>query len=114
MATLFPLMVNMGISRGAAAAVWRLAGRHHPPHLGDVVMAAPGREHGAHRVCLQADPAHFLVAIAAMAVTHFFWQRYLDQKAGEHNAAVAPSDPSPTPRLLRHPALHPHHRCAAV
>jgi DcuC family C4-dicarboxylate transporter len=33
-----------------------------------------------------------LVAIAAMAVTHFFWQRYLDQKAGEHNEAVAPSD----------------------
>lgn len=55
-----------------------------------------------------------LVAIAAMAVTHFFWQRYLDQKAGEHNAAVAPSDRHRRPRLLRHPPLHPHHRCAAV
>ena len=48
-----------------------------------------------------------LVAIAAMAVTHFFWQRYLDQKAGSTTPRSPRAISSPTPRLLRHPALHP-------
>ena len=113
MATLFPLMVNMGISRGAAAAVC-FAGRHHPlPPSGTWRMAAQAANMELIEFAKLTCPFP-LVAIAAMAVTRFFWQRYLDQKAGEHNAAVAPSDPSPMPRLHAILPLHPHHRCAAV
>ncbi|MDH0357929.1 anaerobic C4-dicarboxylate transporter DcuC [Aeromonas sp. PS2Canimalfood6] len=93
MATLFPLMVNMGISRGAAAAVCASpAAIILSPTSGDVVMAAQAANMELIEFAFKLTLPISLVAIAAMAVTHFFWQRYLDQKAGEHNAAVAPSD----------------------
>jgi len=92
MATLFPLMVNMGISRGAAAAVCASpAAIILSPTSGDVVMAAQAANMELIEFAFKLTLPISLVAIAAMAVTHFFWQRYLDQKAGEHNAAVAPS-----------------------
>ncbi|MFO6427395.1 hypothetical protein ACLBOM_26505 [Escherichia coli] len=40
MATLFPVMVNVGISRGAAAAICLPGGDSLAPTSGDVVLAA--------------------------------------------------------------------------
>ncbi|GAA0433469.1 anaerobic C4-dicarboxylate transporter DcuC [Aeromonas salmonicida subsp. achromogenes] len=93
MATLFPLMVNMGISRGAAAAVCASpAAIILAPTSGDVVMAAQAANMELLDFAFKLTLPISLVAIAAMAVAHFFWQRYLDQKSGEHNEPVAPSD----------------------
>ncbi len=93
MATLFPLMVNMGISRGAAAAVCASpAAIILAPTSGDVVMAAQAANMPLLDFAFKLTLPISLVAIACMAVTHFFWQRYLDQKSGEHNEPVAPSD----------------------
>ena len=93
MATLFPLMVNMGISRGAAAAVCASpAAIILAPTSGDVVMAAQAANMPLLDFAFKLTLPISLVAIACMAVTHFFWQRYLDQKSGEHNEPVAPGD----------------------
>lgn len=93
MATLFPLMVNMGISRGAAAAVCASpAAIILAPTSGDVVMAAQAANMPLLDFAFKLTLPISLVAIACMAATHFFWQRYLDRKAGEHNAPVAPSE----------------------
>lgn len=60
MATLFPLMVNMGISRGAAAAVCASpAAIILAPTSGDVVMAAQAANMPLLDFAfIQADPAH--------------------------------------------------------
>ncbi|KUE79112.1 anaerobic C4-dicarboxylate transporter DcuC [Aeromonas schubertii] len=93
MATLFPLMVNMGISRGAAAAVCASpAAIILAPTSGDVVMAAQAANMPLLDFAFKLTLPISLVAIACMAATHFFWQRYLDRKAGERNAPVAPSE----------------------
>ncbi|ENY72051.1 anaerobic C4-dicarboxylate transporter DcuC [Aeromonas diversa] len=93
MATLFPLMVNMGISRGAAAAVCASpAAIILAPTSGDVVMAAQAANMELLDFAFKLTLPISLIAIACMAVTHFFWQRYLDRKSGEHNAPVAPGE----------------------
>lgn len=93
MATLFPLMVNMGISRGAAAAVCASpAAIILAPTSGDVVMAAQAANMELLDFAFRLTLPISLLAIACMAVTHFFWQRYLDRRAGEHNEPVAPSE----------------------
>ena len=58
MATLFPVMVNVGISRGAAAAI----------------CASPAA------IILAPTLPISIAAIIGMAIAHFFWQRYLDKK----------------------------------
>ncbi|MGY3926641.1 anaerobic C4-dicarboxylate transporter DcuC [Aeromonas simiae] len=93
MATLFPLMVNMGISRGAAAAVCASpAAIILAPTSGDVVMAAQAANMELLDFAFRLTLPISLLAIACMAVTHFFWQRYLDRRAGERNEPVAPSE----------------------
>ena len=93
MATLFPLMVNMGISRGAAAAVCASpAAIILSPTSGDVVMAAQAANMELIDFAFKLTLPISLTAIAAMAVTHFFWQRYLDKRSGEVNERVAAGD----------------------
>ncbi|WP_293763226.1 anaerobic C4-dicarboxylate transporter DcuC [uncultured Aquitalea sp.] len=83
MATLFPLMVNMGISRGAAAAICASpAALILSPTSGDVVMAAQASGMPLIDFAFRTTLPISLLAIAGMAVSHFFWQRYLDRKAG--------------------------------
>ena len=74
MATLFPVMVNVGISRGAAAAICASpAAIILSPTSGDVVLAAKAAE-------MPLIDFISIVAIISMAIAHFFWQRYLDKK----------------------------------
>ena len=70
MATLFPVMVNVGISRGAAAA----------PTSGDVVLAAKAAEMPLIDFAFKTTLPISIAAIICMAIAHFFWQRYLDKK----------------------------------
>ncbi|MGL5285891.1 MAG: C4-dicarboxylate transporter DcuC, partial [Aeromonas sp.] len=84
MATLFPLMVNMGISRGAAAAVCASpAAIILSPTSGDVVLAAKSANMELIDFAFKLTLPVSLAAIVCMAIAHFFWQRYLDRRSGE-------------------------------
>ncbi|MDX7988258.1 anaerobic C4-dicarboxylate transporter DcuC [Xenorhabdus sp. 12] len=81
MATLFPVMVNVGISRGAAAAICASpAAIILAPTSGDVVLAAQASNMPLIDFAFKTTLPISIAAIAAMAITHFFWQRYLDKR----------------------------------
>ncbi|MCD1126860.1 anaerobic C4-dicarboxylate transporter DcuC [Jinshanibacter sp. LJY008] len=84
MATLFPLMVNVGISRGAATAICASpAAIILSPTSGDVIVAAEASKMGGDKLIEFAFHTTLpisIIAIIAIAITHFFWQRYLDKK----------------------------------
>ncbi|WP_077924958.1 anaerobic C4-dicarboxylate transporter DcuC [Wohlfahrtiimonas larvae] len=84
MGTLFPLMVNVGISRGAATAICASpAALILSPTSGDVILAAEKSGMGGDLLInfafYKTLPVS-IIAIIAIAITHFFWQRYLDRK----------------------------------
>ncbi|AYH02196.1 anaerobic C4-dicarboxylate transporter DcuC [Pectobacterium parmentieri] len=82
MATLFPVMVNVGISRGAAAAICASpVALILSPTSGDVVLAAQASQMKLVDFAFKATLPISIIAIVCMAVAHFFWQRYLDNKA---------------------------------
>jgi len=81
MATLFPVMVNVGISRGAAAAICASpAAIILSPTSGDVVLAAKAAEMPLIDFAFKTTLPISIAAIIGMAIAHFFWQRYLDNK----------------------------------
>ncbi|AWH87313.1 anaerobic C4-dicarboxylate transporter DcuC [Limnobaculum parvum] len=84
MATLFPLMVNVGISRGAATAICASpAAIILSPTSGDVIVAAEASKMGGDKLIEFAFHTTLpisIIAIIAIAIAHFFWQRYLDKK----------------------------------
>ncbi len=81
MATLFPVMVNVGISRGAAAAICASpAAIILSPTSGDVVLAAKASEMELVNFAFKTTLPVSIAAIICMAVAHFFWQRFLDRK----------------------------------
>ncbi|MDU6412282.1 MAG: anaerobic C4-dicarboxylate transporter DcuC [Yersiniaceae bacterium] len=82
MATLFPLMVNVGISRGAAAAICASpAAIILSPTSGDVVVAAKAAQMPLVQFAFSTTLPVSVAAIISMAVAHFFWQRWLDRRA---------------------------------
>lgn len=86
MATLFPVMVNVGISRGAAAAICASpAAIILSPTSGDVVLAAKAAEMPLVDFAFKTTLPISIAAIVCMAVAHFFWQRYLDKKNHEEH-----------------------------
>ncbi|QIM62406.1 anaerobic C4-dicarboxylate transporter DcuC [Pasteurellaceae bacterium Orientalotternb1] len=88
MATLFPLMVNVGISRGAAAAICASpAAIILSPTSGDVVLAAEVSKMPLLEFAFNLTLPISISAIVSIAIAHFFWQRYLDRKEG-HKAEV--------------------------
>ncbi|WP_353613117.1 anaerobic C4-dicarboxylate transporter DcuC [Mangrovibacter phragmitis] len=81
MATLFPVMVNVGISRGAAAAICASpAAIILSPTSGDVVLAAKASEMDLVNFAFKTTLPVSIAAIICMAIAHFFWQRFLDKK----------------------------------
>ncbi|MDD9339360.1 MAG: anaerobic C4-dicarboxylate transporter DcuC [Providencia heimbachae] len=81
MATLFPVMVNVGISRGAAAAICASpAAIILAPTSGDVILAAQAAEMPLIDFAFKTTLPISIAAIVAMSIAHFFWQRYLDKK----------------------------------
>lgn len=83
MATLFPIMVNVGISRGAAAAICASpAAIILSPTSGDVVLAAEVSKMPLVDFAFKTTLPISGAAILAIAISHFFWQRYLDRKEG--------------------------------
>ena len=83
MATLFPVMVNVGISRGAAAAICASPiSLILSPTSGDVVLSAEISKIPLGEFAFGTALPVSIFAILGIAVAHFFWQRYLDKKEG--------------------------------
>ena len=83
MATLFPVMVNVGISRGAAAAICASPiSIILSPTSGDVVLSAEIPKIPLGEFAFGTALPVSIFAILGIAVAHFFWQRYLDKKEG--------------------------------
>ena len=83
MATLFPVMVNVGISRGAAAAICASPiSIILSPTSGDVVLSAEISNIPLGEFAFGTALPVSIFAILGIAVAHFFWQRYLDKKEG--------------------------------
>ena len=83
MATLFPVMVNVGISRGAAAAICASPiSIILSPTSGDVVLSAEISKIPLGEFAFGTALPVSIFAILGIAVAHFFWQRYLDKKDG--------------------------------
>ncbi|EAS65003.1 anaerobic C4-dicarboxylate transporter DcuC [Photobacterium angustum] len=81
MATLFPMMTAMGISRPAAAAVCASpAAIILSPTSGDVVVAAEKAGLPLHVFAVETVLPVSISAIIVMAVAAFFWNKYLDKK----------------------------------
>lgn len=93
MATLFPVMVNVGISRGAAAAICASpAAIILAPTSGDVVLAAQASEMPLVDFAFKTTLPISVAAIICMAIAHFFWQRYLDNKSQEKHEMMDVND----------------------
>lgn len=81
MGTLFPVMVNVGISRSSAAAICASpAAIILSPTSGDVVLAAKAAEMSLIDFAFKTTLPISIAAIIGIAIAHFFWQRYLDKK----------------------------------
>ena len=107
MATLFPVMVNVGISRGAAAAICASpAAIILSPTSGDVVLAAKAAEIPLIDFAFKTTLPISIVAIISMAIAHFFWQRYLDKESVVHEMLDVNRNNHHCSRFLRHPAVY--------
>ena len=83
MATLFPIMVRLGISAPSAAAICSSTTLVNlSPTAADLILAAKKAE---------ADIVHFsfeiiipmsIVALICVAIAHYYWQRYCDRREG--------------------------------
>ncbi|KLV10467.1 MULTISPECIES: anaerobic C4-dicarboxylate transporter DcuC [Photobacterium] len=81
MATLFPMMTAMGISRPAAVAVCASpAAIILSPTSGDVIVAAEKSGLPLHVFAVETVLPVSICAILVMAAAAFFWNKYLDQK----------------------------------
>lgn len=81
MATLFPMMTAMGISRPAAVAICASpAAIILSPTSGDVVIAAEKSGLPLDVFAIQTVLPVSICAIIVMAAAAFFWNKYLDQK----------------------------------
>ncbi len=101
MATLFPVMVNVGISRGAAAAICASpAALILSPTSGDVVLAAQASQMKLVDFAFKVTLPISIAAIVSMAIAHFFWQRYIDRKENiSHEMVEAKDIETNAPRL---------------
>ena len=92
MATLFPMMTAMGISRPAAVAVCASpAAIILSPTSGDVIVAAEKSGLPLDVFALQTVLPVSIAAIIVMAAAAFFWNKYLDKK---HNTPMEKIDVS--------------------
>ena len=81
MATLFPMMTAMGISRPAAVAVCASpAAIILSPTSGDVIIAAEKAGMALDVFAVQTVLPVSVSAIAVMAAAAYFWNKYLDKK----------------------------------
>ncbi|WP_297481836.1 anaerobic C4-dicarboxylate transporter DcuC [uncultured Photobacterium sp.] len=81
MATLFPMMTAMGISRPAAAAVCASpAAIILSPTSGDVIVAAEKSGLPLHVFAVETVLPVSICAIIVMSGAAFFWNKYLDKK----------------------------------
>ncbi|MDO4643162.1 MAG: anaerobic C4-dicarboxylate transporter DcuC [Cardiobacteriaceae bacterium] len=83
MATLFPILTNLGISRPSAAAVCATTAMLTlAPTAPDVVLAAENAGIAVKEYAFSYMIPMSVLAILATAIAHFFWQPFCDRKEG--------------------------------
>lgn len=95
MATFFPIMTSVGISKQAAAAVCAsTASVILTPITGDVVLAAERAQEPLITFAFRQTIPVSIITLVVMAVLHFFWQRHLDRRlaAGSTDADAPDTD----------------------
>ena len=81
MATFFPLMVAMGVSRAAAASVCAMPiAIILVPTSSDVIISAQKSAIALDRFAFEVSMSVGLISVAFMAVAIYIWNRYLDKK----------------------------------
>ena len=81
MATFFPIMVAMGLSRSAAASVCAMPiAIILVPTSSDVVTAAQKSSYALDKFAFNISMPVGFICVAFIAVTIYFWNRYLDKK----------------------------------
>ena len=95
MVTLFPIMVGLGISRGAASAVIASSLALTFTPLGvDAIRGSEALNMDLMDYLVNYQAPTSLVAVLAVGITHVFWQSFQDKKGGPSidNAPVAQVD----------------------
>lgn len=83
MATLFPILTNLGISRPSAAAVCATTAMLTlSPLAGDVALASAQTGLTVKEYAFSYMIPMSIFSILAVAVAHFFWQPYCDRREG--------------------------------
>lgn len=83
MVTLFPIMVGLGISRGASAAVIASTMATTFTPLGvDAIRASQALDMDLMNYLVNYQAPTSIVATLSIGITHMFWQRQMDRKGG--------------------------------
>lgn len=83
MATLFPILIRLGISVPSAAAVCASTTVVNlAPTAADVILAAEKANADLISFSFGTILPMSLIALAFVTITHFFWQRYCDKQEG--------------------------------
>ena len=88
MATLFPIMIRLGITAPSAAAVCATTAiLNLSPTAADIILAAEKANADLISFSFGTIMPMSLVAIVFVAIAHFFWQRFCDKREGLVNEA---------------------------
>ncbi|MBE2898811.1 anaerobic C4-dicarboxylate transporter DcuC [Pasteurellaceae bacterium 20609_3] len=104
MATFFPIMTRLGISAPSAAAVCATTSAVNlNPTAADLILAAEKAETNIIDFSFFTILPMSIVALLAIAATHFFWQRFCDRQEGLHpeQTRYQPSDDVDADSLLK-------------
>lgn len=104
MGTMFPIMIGLGLSPASAAGVIATSlGVAYTPTAIDAIRGAKAVDMSVVEYVLYYQGPAALVTVLAVGITHIFWQRHCDRKAGfipEIGKAVQSHEKEPTSKNI--------------